>query len=271
MIDAASKTLFVAGMHWEREIPTGHNVHAINPTTARSRLGLAGRRRDGACVGSLDVHAHPQTSAARCRWWAASCTCLRWPRRRLRPVPWPCRGDQRGHPGDDGRLVDGRPGRGHLAAGRDGVGRQRCHRGDRQPDRRWQLHCTRTASRSLASPAWGRRPTSWYPTRWMAMDSSDADFGSVNPVIINVPGRHAFQHRRRDFQGRTVLPAERRDASARPAAPRRAAISPPSGSRRPGCPSTASPRPIGRRPGPTWSSRPPAARRVAQRAPAPGG
>ena len=34
----------------------------------------------------------------------------------------------------------------------------------------------------------GTRADTWYPTRWMAMDTADADVGSVNPVYVELPG-----------------------------------------------------------------------------------
>ena len=34
----------------------------------------------------------------------------------------------------------------------------------------------------------GTRADTWYPSRWSAMDGSDADVGSVNPVYVDLPG-----------------------------------------------------------------------------------
>ena len=34
----------------------------------------------------------------------------------------------------------------------------------------------------------GTRADTWYPSRWMAMDTADADVGSVNPVYVELPG-----------------------------------------------------------------------------------
>ena len=34
----------------------------------------------------------------------------------------------------------------------------------------------------------GTKADYYYPTNWQAMDESDADFGSVNAVVVNVPG-----------------------------------------------------------------------------------
>ena len=34
----------------------------------------------------------------------------------------------------------------------------------------------------------GTKADYFYPTNWQAMDESDADFGSVNAVVVNVPG-----------------------------------------------------------------------------------
>ena len=34
----------------------------------------------------------------------------------------------------------------------------------------------------------GTKADYYYPTNWQAMDESDADFGSVKPVVVNVPG-----------------------------------------------------------------------------------
>ena len=32
------------------------------------------------------------------------------------------------------------------------------------------------------------RADTWYPSRWMSMDTSDADLGLVNPVYVDLPG-----------------------------------------------------------------------------------
>ena len=34
----------------------------------------------------------------------------------------------------------------------------------------------------------GTRADAYYPSRWMSMDSADADMASVNPVYMEVPG-----------------------------------------------------------------------------------
>ena len=59
----------------------------------------------------------------------------------------------------------------------------------------------------------GTRADLFYPTSWMAMDQADADFGSVNPLYVELPGRDAVEARRRDREGRAHVPARRRRAA----------------------------------------------------------
>ena len=76
---------------------------------------LAGRRVDGARVGRHDVHAAAAEPAQRAVAGRRDrLRRLRRPRRRLRPVPRLGHRHQRREPGDEGRLGDGRAGRGDL-------------------------------------------------------------------------------------------------------------------------------------------------------------
>ena len=34
----------------------------------------------------------------------------------------------------------------------------------------------------------GTRADTWYPSRWQAMDSADADLGAINPIYVELPG-----------------------------------------------------------------------------------
>ena len=144
-------------------------------------------------------------------------------RRRLRRLPRPRRGDQHDHPDDDRPVVHGGQGEGHLGDGRARLRRQRRHRGDRQPDQAASSATHADSEQVTRVTGMGTKADYFYPTNWRRWTASDADFGSVNPMVINVPGATPSKHRRGDRQGRTGLSCSTpRCFAARRAARRRA-------------------------------------------------
>ena len=109
------------------------------------------------------------------------------------------------NPAMKGGWATGGQGEGIWAAGgmaSDGTG---CHRRDRQPDRRAAAPRTRTARRSSRITGMGTRADTWYPSRWMAMDSSRRRRRVGQPGLRRAAGRDAVEDGPADLEGRAPL------------------------------------------------------------------
>ena len=183
VIDAASRTIFVAGAIGTSDDLAPRGARAVRRRRHRE-VRLAGRRVDGAGVGRHDVHAAAREPAQRAvAGRRHAVRRVRRPRRRLRPVPRLGHRHQRGEPGHEGRLGDGRAGRGDLGGGRHGVRRQRRVRVDGQPHRRRSVRRTMDSEEVVRITGLGTRADAYYPSRLpdvaMAVDGhADADMAS---------------------------------------------------------------------------------------------
>jgi hypothetical protein len=183
VIDAQSKTLYVAGIIGGANGPTGHIVSAINTDDGTVRSGWP---VNVSSTLSFDATIHNQRSALSLV-------------NGIVYVPYG------GFVGDCGNY------RGRVVAinattptmigqwSTGGQGEGIWHMGGMASDGNGVI--TVTGNRTGASSTthadseqvtrvtgMGTKADYYYPSDWMSKDSADADFGSVNPVIINVPG-----------------------------------------------------------------------------------
>ena len=74
VIDPQTRTIYVAGAIGNTTTITAHQIHALSPDDGSERAGLAGRRHRHDLGQRRPSRRRRRTSAARCRWSAASST-----------------------------------------------------------------------------------------------------------------------------------------------------------------------------------------------------
>jgi hypothetical protein len=183
VIDATSRTLYVAAIIGGASGPTGHIVSAINTDDGTVRSGWP---VNVSTMLNFDATIHNQRSALSL----------------VNGIVYVSYGGFVGDCGNyRGRVVavstssPGTMGQWATAGQGEGI----WHMGGTASDGNGVITVTgnRTGSSSgghqdseqvTRVTGMGTKADYFYPTDWMQKDSADADFGSVNPVVINVPG-----------------------------------------------------------------------------------